>query len=87
MLSILLVFFTQNLIKNLKKVETLLYVFSFICLLGVCTFSLHVKEVFLSYMYLGECPKIEYGRHFHGNQPREKICLNFSPYLIIIDVQ
>ena len=24
------------------------------------------------HLYLGECPKIEYGCHFHGNQPREK---------------
>ena len=30
-------------------------------------------------MYLGECTKIEYGRHFHGNQTREKKNWCFLP--------
>ena len=29
---------------------------------------------------LFECPKIEYGRHFHGNEPREL----FSPSFFIL---
>ena len=40
------------------------------CLLCLCNFSLHLKKLFWSYRYIGECPKIEYGRHFHGNQTR-----------------
>ena len=28
-------------------------------------------------MYLGECPKIEYGCHFHGNEPRENNYFDF----------
>ena len=54
-----------------------MYVSLFICLLCVCNFSLHLKKRFWSYMYLGECPKIEYGRHFHGNQPRKFFCFVF----------
>ena len=45
------------------------------------------EEVVLKF---GECPKIEYGRHFHGNQQRGKKIWIFSPYffiLIIINVQ
>ena len=30
-------------------------------------------------MYLGECPKIGYGHHFHGNQPREIFLGFFLP--------
>ena len=61
------------------KIKTLLYVSSSVCLLCVCNFSLHLKKPFVSYMYLGECPKIKDGRHFHGNEAREKIFF-FSPY-------
>ena len=28
-------------------------------------------------MYLGECPKIKYGRHFHGNEPQGKHNFDF----------
>ena len=63
----------KNVIFNKSK-NAELYVSSFICLLCVCNFSLHLKKRFWIYMYLGECPKIEYGRHFHGNQPREICC-------------
>ena len=54
------------------KIKTLLYVSSSVYLLSVRKFSLHLKEPFKSYMYLGECPKIKDGRHFHGNEAREK---------------
>ena len=37
-----------------------------------------------SYMYLGECPKIKDGRHFHGNEAREKNNFFFSIFFILI---
>ena len=38
-------------------------------------------------MYLGECPKIEYGHHFHGNKPREFFSSLYLFILIIINIQ
>ena len=35
-------------------------------------------------MYLGECPKIKDGRHFHGNEAREKNHFFFSIFVILI---
>ena len=66
-----------------------MYVSSFICLLCVGNFSLHLKKRFWSYIYLGECPKIEYGHHFHGNQTRDFffICSPSFFILIIINIQ
>ena len=51
----------------------------------MCSFSLHLKKRFWSYMYLGVCPKIEYGRHFHGNQPREKKMFGFFLHIFHTD--
>ena len=82
------VFFKKKIIKNyliFNKTKNASVRF-FICLLCVCNFSLHLKKRVWRYMYLGECPKIEYGCHFHGNQLRDF----FSPHvfiLIIINIQ
>ena len=35
-------------------------------------------------MYLGEFPKIKDGRHFHGNEAREKNLFFFSIFFILI---
>ena len=37
------------------------------------------------YIYLGECPKIEYGHHFHGNQLREQTFFNFFLHIFHTD--
>ena len=52
-------------------------------------FTAFEEAVLKLYVYLGECHKIEYGRHFHGNQPREKCVDVFSIFsiLIIINIQ
>ena len=35
-------------------------------------------------LYLGECPKIKDGRHFHGNEAREQNHFFFSMFFILI---
>ena len=52
------------------KIKTLMYISSFVCLLCVQLFTAF-EEAVLKFMYLGECPKIKNGRHFHGNEARE----------------
>ena len=59
------------------NVKTLLDVSSFVCLLCMCFFFIAFEEAVLKFMYLGECPKIKDGRHFHGNKARGEIILVF----------
>ncbi len=72
-------FFKQKMIKHLifnKTKNASVRFFSYMSSMCVQLFTAF-EEGFWSYMYLGECPKIEYGHHFHGNKPREKYFFGF----------
>ena len=66
----------KNLIFNKSKNASVRF---FIDMSSMCVhiFTAFEESVLQVYMYLGECPKIEYGHHFHGNQPRESLCVCF----------
>ena len=67
-------FGTQNMIKNLifnKTKNISVRFFTDMSSRGVQLFTAFEEVVLKLYVYLGECSKIEYGCHFHGNQPRE----------------
>ena len=51
--------------KYSTKLKIIVYVSS-------CMSSIYVQlfTAVEGYMYLGECPNIEYGCHFHGNEPQ-----------------
>ena len=74
------VFFKQKMIKKLifnKTKNTSVRFFTYMSSMCVHLFTAF-EEAVLSYMYLGQCPKIEYGRHFHGNQLRKLLLFFFS---------
>ena len=82
MLSILfLMFFTQKLIKNVifnQTKHTCVGFFIYMCSMCAHIFTAFEVPVLKLYsMYLGECPKIKYGRHFHGNEPQGKHYFDF----------
>ena len=84
MLSILfLMFFTQKLIKTVifnKTKHTCVCFFIYMCSMCAQIFTAFEVPVLKLYsMYLGECHKIKYGRHFHGNEPQGKHYFDFSP--------
>ena len=83
--------FHTKMIKNIifNSTKTLVYVSSFICGLYVyasfhCIGSSGFKIIWRA--YLGECPGIEDGRHFRGNEPQGKRVFCFF-ILIIIHLQ
>ena len=84
------VFFKQkistNLIFNNTKNASVRF---FIYMSSICVqlFTAFEEEILKLYMYLGECPKIEYGRHLHGNQLWEFFFLPYFFTLIIINIQ
>ena len=77
-------FFTQKRIKNLLCNKSRIASVRFFILCG-CNFSLHLKKRFYSYMYLGECPKIEDGRHFHENEAWEFFLFCFVLHIFHTD--
>ena len=58
----------KNLIINKSKNASVRF---FIYMSSMCVQIFTAYEEAVLKLYFGECPKIEYGRHFHGNQPRE----------------
>ena len=83
------VFFTQNVLHNKSKNASVRF---FMCMSSMCVqlFTAFEEAVLKFFMYLGECPKIKDGHHFHGNEALGNNYFVFSPYffiLIIINVQ
>ena len=52
-----------------------LYVFYSMC---VQLFTVFEVAVLRLYVYIGECPKIQDGHHFHGKEPRNFFCLSVA---------
>ena len=75
----------QNVLCNTNQNASVRF---FICMSSMCVqLFTAFEEAVLSYMYLGECPKIKDGRHFHGNEARGIFFFSIFFILIIINVK
>ena len=59
----------------------------FICISSMCVKLFTAFEKAVLNMYLGECPKIKDGHHFHGNEARGKKNVSIFFIMIIMNVQ
>ena len=74
----------KNLIFNKTKNASVRF---FIDMSSMCVQLFTAFEEAVFKLHIPWCPKIEYGRHFHGNQPREIFFFSIFFILIIINIQ